>query len=203
MTFRADVRIGDRARFDSWTLDRFGALLPATYRQHRWTVIGTDTTVAGATGVTALLDSIVADTSGTRVDTLYFQLGSDGTVRQYGFLADVARQLFGRTLPRRWDVLAPFGAGSGQSFTAGFIDSAGLVPVAGTIDPDPDYFTIPIDGQPTILPAYQVDYAGPGVSCSLWLLDSPWTLPRFILDTATDSTGAYRIITGIQRAPRP
>lgn len=203
ISYHPEIRIGDRALYDVWSVDRFGYLVVASHSTSRWLVTATNQVAAGETGVIAILDSTIADSSGITIDTLFIQVRPDGSLRQYGFFSALARHRFHRLLPRRWDVLASFSSGADQFFSAGTLDSAGGDPVTGTLRSRQNYFTLFVDGQPTIVPAYRVDFSGRDFHCSLWLTEAPGSFPRILLDSGSDSTGLYRSLIDLRPGPAP
>ncbi len=55
--FQLSMSVGDRYRYNRWTLDQFGYPLPNGNAEQAWTVTQTGASVFGETGVTVLTDS--------------------------------------------------------------------------------------------------------------------------------------------------
>jgi hypothetical protein len=194
--FRPAYTLGERQQYDRYDVDQYGYTIPSSQRTLTRRVAAVDTTLYGASGVTMFVDNLQGR---TRSDTLLLQVRQNGDVWQYGFLAKLAAQRIGVIIAPHWDPVALFSGGVLASWRVGWIDSARTLPVFAEFKEQQEYFTIPVNGERTIFPAYRIDYTASGYEGSLWLTESPPAIPRAYTSFYSDTTGVLDVLYEIQQ----
>jgi hypothetical protein len=166
---------GDTFVYDRWDLDQYGYRIGASKRPDIWQVARTGMQIYGASNVTVVIDSLDPQ----RVDTLLFCFGADGSVAQYGFLAGLVRLMGGRTITPGWDVLLSGEGSPSSGWIVGVADASGTDVVYGSLSPAQDYFSVLVNGKPTIYPAYRVQLSGQTVEYIFWIAGNPPSFPWF------------------------
>ena len=181
---------GDSLLFDAWDLDSFGYLITSSHKVVIWYVASITDTVAGATGVTTVIES--ADS--TQNDTLRFQFRTDGTVYQYGYIAGVVmRREHVRRIPQ-WDLLADAGHGTGSGWFVGTLDSAGMDPVYGTLEGS-SYFSATINGLPMVFSGVTASLEGDNYIAELSFSANPSTVLRLFEESEPGTNGFLRTLS--------
>jgi hypothetical protein len=195
-------KTGDRFIDDGWVLNQYGIRVDSTYRRHLQNVVSLQGIVGGVNDAIIIVDSITNVRTGSWIlDTLVYRLTPDGGLAQYGFLARMVWKREGRVITNRWDKLYVPGS---SAWVVGTLDSAGAGRVSGFLESPPDYFQIVIAGQAQVFPAYRVTLSGPSFDATLWLADSPSSLPRleeYPEPYAGIFTGSLLILT--EKVPAP
>jgi hypothetical protein len=167
--------VGDTYVYDRWDLDKYGYQIGASKKPDIWRVARTGVQIYGASNVTVVIDSLDQQ----HVDTLFFYFGADGSVAQYGFLAGLVLSMGGRTITPGWDVLLSGEGSPSSGWVVGVADASGTDVVYGNLYPAQDYFSVLINGKPTIYPAYRVQLSGQTVQYVFWIAGNPASFPWF------------------------
>ncbi len=174
--FQLSMGVGDRYRYDRWTLDQFGYPLPNGKTEEAWTVTQAGASVFGETGVTVLTDSGAT----TLPLTVYMRMTPAGELYQYGFLDMVLRQMGAGKATPSWDLLLPSNPGSGAGWVVGVDDSATTDTVYGSFTVVPEYFSARLNGVSVVFPAYRVDLRSQRIQYSYWVTDAPTCIAAFM-----------------------
>ncbi len=167
--------LGDVVVADRWALDEYGYQIGTSKRQESWRVVRTGARRFGATNVTVVIDSLDQQ----HMDSLFFAFGTDGSVAQYGFLARLVQLTGARHIAPRWDILLSGEGSPASGWVVGVADSSGNDVVYGTLSPTQDYFSVSINGKPTVYPAYRVQLGSELVQYVYWISDRPASIPWF------------------------
>jgi hypothetical protein len=181
---------GDSLLFDAWDLDSFGYPVTSSRKVVIWCVASVTDTVAGATGVTTVIES--AD--GTQNDTLRFQFRTDGTVYQYGYLAKVVLRREHIQRVSQWDLLADAGRGTGSGWFVGMLDSAGMYPVYGTLEGS-SYFSAAINGTPMVFSGVTAALEGENFIAEVSFSSNPPTVLRLFEEASSGAQGFLRSLS--------
>ena len=179
-SFKVRLEPGSQYRYIVWLLDTYGDRIASTERRRDWVVVANGASAFGFDDVTLVVDS----TEGGVSDTLHFRFLDSGDIYQYGFLSRWMERSEGRTIPRRWDLIAALSLGRVGSWTVGIADSAGNDVVRGEMLGEELLFEVVIDGMVTAVPSYRVDLASSRLLSSIWVADSPSAFVRVRYDNA-------------------
>ncbi len=166
---------GDTYRFDRWLMDQYVYVVPNSKMAERWAVVQTGVAAFAESTVTVIDDSLGNGTSAT----LYLLVAPTGELYEYGFLDRVVRQMGIGKAPLHWDLLAPSELLTGQSWMVGVADSASQDTVYGSFTSVPEYFSLQLNGVPSVIPAYRIDLTGQRVQYSFWITDAPTCITAF------------------------
>jgi hypothetical protein len=195
--FALNLPVGTQFAFNTWTLDERYPQLPSAKSTTYWRVLSTQGKYLGMSGVT-----MIADSAGLRVDTLFFASTSAGNLYIYGFLAHITKQRSGYDIPSRWDLVASFSGGTMGSWIVGPADSLGLDVVYGNIAGASDYYSVSVDGVTEVFPTYRVDLTGHTLYYSLWLSNTPNAIVRMLEEPDYDVSGELRELVAIKTGTR-
>lgn len=167
---------GDRLIYDGWTLDRLGFTVESTRTQHTWEVLSTTASGGGYSNVTAIREQILLASNNTATaDTFLLRLTPEGSVLQYGFLANLVRRREDRIIPWQWDTLS---VPDEPSWTVGSLDSAGQIIESATAPGNEDYFNVLVDSVPSIFAARRIEMDSERLQFFLWISTSPSCFTR-------------------------
>ena len=181
---------GDSLLFDAWDLDSFGYLVTSSHKVVTWYVASITDTVAGATGVTTVIES----TDSTQNDTLHFQFRTEGTVYQYGYIAKVVLRREHIQRAPQWDLLADAGRGIGSGWFVGMLDSAGMYPVYGTLEGS-GYFSVAINGIPMVFSGVTAALEGENFIAEVSFSANPPTVLRLFEESDSGAKGFLRTLS--------
>jgi hypothetical protein len=122
--------------------------------------------------------TLVEDSSGERAATLAFRFTPDGDIYQYGYLADLVERFEGRTIAPQWDRVAAYSNGWSSSWTVGVVDSAAGESMQGSSSLEELFFTVTVDGTPTIVAGYPIVLSSRYLESVFWVSDDPPGLLR-------------------------
>jgi hypothetical protein len=200
ISFHLSFSPGDTYQYDAWLIDPFGYSLPSTFTHAVQRVLSTGGSTSGLTGVTKIRDSTTAlrDTSAI-VQEFSVGQSAEGDLYRLGFLAEIARIKKLPIPPARWDRLAAFSAGLGQSWVVGYLDSAQQNTVYGEFAGVTDLYSVKVNGVLSVFPAYRINITGVGVDYSFWVSDSPSGFLRYLIEPGDTTNGAQFELTSMQR----
>lgn len=190
---------GETYVYDAVALDEFGYMIPSTRSRAIWKVLSTGATLPGFSSVTTILDSasILRDTVGV-YDTVMVASTPEGDLYRFGLMATIARIRKQPVPEDRWECIAAFSVGSGNSWVVGYQDYGRTQPVYGRIAAVTDMFSVNVKGQLTVFPAYRVDMSGVDFDYSFWVADAPAAFLLFRLEPNMSVGGAQLTLTDIR-----
>jgi hypothetical protein len=191
---------GDSYQYDAWLIDPYGYPSSTTFHAVQ-RVLNAGGTSAGLTGVATILDSTIV-LRDTTDPVQQFSVGqsADGDVYRFGLVADIARMLKLPAPPKRWDRIAGFSLGFGQTWVAGYLDSTQLGVVYGEFSGVGEQFSVKVNGVQSIFTGYRINLYGPGVDYNFWIADSPSGFLRTVLQPGDVTYGAEFDLTETRRA---
>ncbi len=191
---------GDTYQYDAVLIDEFGYYLPSTQTRATQRITNTGGTLGGFAGVSTVLDSTVLLRDSTAVVQEFFLAQSpEGDLYRFGLLAEIARIIGLPVPPKRWDRMAAFSLGFGQSWVVGYLDYAQQKSVYGRFDGIGEMFSARVNGVQNVFSCYRVNVSGEGVEYSFWVSDSPPAFLRYILEPGDSTKGAEFTLTDVHR----
>jgi hypothetical protein len=175
-SFHFAFRTGEQFSSDGWRTNLYGIAIDSTRARHVQIVVTTTGQIAGVSDAVVIADSAITLRTGqvTR-DTAFFRLTAEGNIFRYGFLSVLAQKREGREIAKRWDLI--YEAGS-TAWTVGILDASGNERVYANLNGTPDYFSIALNANPTLIPAYRISMSGSKLDYYFWISDSPTCFPR-------------------------
>lgn len=184
---------GDRFRYDLYDIDRYGFVVASSKRPVWWRVAQTGASLHGAPAVTVIVDSGLAASP----DTVLLRMDAAGDLYRYGFLSEI-RMLQGHPgLSETWDRVGAFSLGPATPWRVATID--GVLPIDAEIRSEQEYFTVLVNGQSTIFPAYRVDFTGATIDATCWFAERPPSIPGTVVSFFQDTTGRSCVLREIIR----
>jgi len=190
---------GDTYQYDALLIDEYGYYLPSTQTRATQRITKTGGTLGGFSGVSTVLDStgLLRDTTAV-VQEFFLAQSPEGDLYRFGLLAEIARIIRLPVPPKRWDRMAAFSLGFGQSWVVGYLDSAQQKTVYGSFVGIGEMFSARVNGVQNVFSCYRVNVSGEGVDYSFWVSDSPPAFLRYILEPGDTTKGAEFTLTDVR-----
>jgi hypothetical protein len=189
---------GSTYQYDALLIDEFGYYRPSTLTRATQRITQTGGTRDGFDGVSTVLDSTVLLRDTTAVVQEFFLAQSpEGDLYRFGLLAEIARIVRLPVPPKRWDRLAAFSLGYGQSWVVGYLDAEQKTTVYGSFVGTGEMFSARVNGVQNVFSCYRVSITGGGVEYSFWVSDSPPAFLMYVLEPGYTTKGAEFTLTDV------